>query len=44
MRGWRRKKIDNDIRPEMNHKESKIQSSAIMVSKKMFWFCSEMSY
>ena len=45
IRGGKRKKINNDTRPEINHKETKIQSSAILISKRaMFWFCSEMSY
>ena len=45
MRGEKKKKISDDTRPEINRKETKIQSSAILVSKKaMFWFCSEMSY
>ena len=45
MRGGKRNKINNDTIPEINHKETKIQSSAISISKRaMFWFCSEMSY
>ena len=45
MRGKKKKKTIDDTRPRKNHKETKIQSSAIFVSKKaMFWFCSEMSY
>ena len=45
MRGEKKKRISDDKRPQINHKQTKIQSSAILVSKKaMFWFCSEMSY
>ena len=45
MRGEKKMKINDDTRPQINHKPTKIQSSAIFVSKKaMFWFCSEMSY
>ena len=45
MRGEKKKKISDDTRPQINRKQTKIQSSAIFVSKKaMFWFCSEMSY
>ena len=39
MRGEKKKKISDDTRPQINHKETKIQSSAIFVSKQaMFWF------
>ena len=45
MGGEKKKKISDDTRPQTNQKQTKIQSSAIFVSKKaMFWFCSEMSY